>query len=277
MNGFKPITPFLRWAGSKRQILSELSTSWSDDFNRYLEPFLGSGSLFFYLRPKSAILGDINSELITTYEQVKNNLHEALSELSILSKNKKEYYRIRSLNTSKLTPSQRAARFIYLNRYSFNGLYRTNQKGEFNVPFGGERTGKLPGKELLEACSATLQNAEIIQGDFEQVLCLARTGDFVYLDPPYSVKAQRVFNEYSSKSFGQLDILRLRKWLDKLTELGVTFLLSYAVCEEAEGLMKGFSVNVISVRRNIAGFSGNRRKAGEWLITNKEVVTKQEG
>lgn len=272
----KPTKPFLRWAGSKRQLLPVLSRYWSDDFERYLEPFLGSGSLFFHLCPTHAILGDINSDLIATYEQVRDSLEKAVLELSKMRKGKDEYYRIRSIDPSSLTAPQRAAHFIYLNRFAFNGLYRTNRKGEFNVPYGGEKSGSIPGRELLTACSSALQGGSLVSGDFQLVLSEARAGDFVYLDPPYSVKARRVFKEYDPSSFGPDDLERLRYWLDELTKRGVEFLLSYAKCAEAELLMDGYTATEVTVRRNIAGFSGKRRRAGEWLISNKEVLAGQE-
>ena len=272
----KPVKPFLRWAGSKRQLVSVLATYWSGNYQRYLEPFLGSGSLLFYLCPERAILGDLNRDLMGTYEQVKTNAAEVLSELSIMRKDREEYYRIRSSDISTLTSPQLAARFIYLNRFAFNGLYRTNRKGKFNVPYGGQKSVNLPNRECLTACSRVLQAASLVSGDFELVLRQARAGDFVYLDPPYSVKARRVFSEYTPSSFSADDLQRLRRWLNILTELGIEFLLSYAKCEEADVLMDGYTVREVTVRRNIAGFSGNRRRAGEWLISNREALHKQE-
>jgi len=271
----KPIKPFLRWAGSKRQIRSKLSSYWSDDHKRYLEPFLGSGSLYFYINPKKAILGDINFDLIETYEQIKKNLKSVYSILLKMPEGKNEYYKIRSKDKRKLTQEERAARFIYLNRYSFNGLYRTNQNGEFNVPYGGEKTGQLPSRELLELCSGALQTAQLISGDFELVLNQAKSGDFIYLDPPYKIAEKRVFTEYDKSSFREFDIKRLRNWLDKLTEMGIVFLLSYADCEEAEFLKDGYDADEIMVRRNIAGFSKHRRSAGELLVTNVEIVNRK--
>jgi DNA adenine methylase len=270
------IKPFLRWAGSKRQLLPVLSSYWSDDFEGYLEPFLGSGSLFFHLHPKRAILGDINSDLIATYEQVKDNLEEVLCELSRMPRDESEYYRVRFMGTSSLTTPQRAARFIYLNHFAFNGLYRTNRRGKFNVPYGGEKSGNFPNRELLAACGRALQGTLLIAGDFEVVLSQARAGDFVYLDPPYSVKARRVFNEYDPSSFGTHDLERLRHWLDKLTKDGVEFLMNYATCAEAELLMDGHTAREVKVRRNIAGFSRSRRIAGEWLISNREALARRE-
>jgi DNA adenine methylase len=240
-----------------------------------LEPFLGSGSLYFYINPKKAILGDINFDLIETYEQIKKNLKSVYSILLKMPEGKNEYYKIRSKDKRKLTQEERAARFIYLNRYSFNGLYRTNQNGEFNVPYGGEKTGQLPSRELLELCSGALQTAQLISGDFELVLNQAKSGDFIYLDPPYKIAEKRVFTEYDKSSFREFDIKRLRNWLDKLTEMGIVFLLSYADCEEAEFLKDGYDADEIMVRRNIAGFSKHRRSAGELLVTNVEIVNRK--
>jgi DNA adenine methylase len=271
-----PIIPFLRWAGSKRQILKTLAEYWSIDYRRYIEPFAGSASLFFYIGPSSAILGDINSELILTYGQVRDNLDEVLAALSRMRQGRDEYYRIRSLDYHTLSSSQRAARFIYLNRFAFNGLYRTNQKGQFNVPYGGKKTGKLPGRDQLKPCSTALSIASLVEGDFEVCLSHVRTGDFVYLDPPYKVEERRVFSEYDPTTFQMNDLIRLREWLDRLSGSGATFLLSYAQCEEAKLLMDGYHAKPVKVRRNIAGFSGSRKISGEWLISNKEIASEQE-
>jgi len=272
----EPIRPFLRWAGSKRQLLPVLSDYSPRRFGRYLEPFLGSGSLFFHLRPARAILGDVNADLMATYEQVRDNLDAVFSELSAMRKGKEEYYRIRSSDTSSLNPAEQAARFIYLNRFSFNGLYRTNRKGEFNVPYGGAKCAGVPARASLEASSRALQGAELVSGDFEVVLAQARSGDFVYLDPPYSVAVRRVFKEYDPSNFCTRDLQRLRRWLDRLTEVGAEFLLSYAKCEEAELLMEGYAARQVAVRRNIAGFSRDRRRAQEWLISNMKTLGYEE-
>jgi DNA adenine methylase len=269
------IRPFLKWAGSKRLILSTLAGYWSDDFERYIEPFAGSSSLFFYLQPKRAILGDINSDLIETYKQIKHNVDDVSSDLARMTKGKDEYYRIRSIDIKTLSPSQRAARFIYLNKLSFNGLYRTNQKGVFNVPFGGEKAGPVPTKESLQRCSKALQRVQLFSGDFGLVLERAQPGDFVYLDPPYSVKSRRIFNEYDKSSFSTAELKRLRQWLDKLTKLGVVFLLSYAKSSEAKLLMDGYPTKEINVRRNIAGFSQYRRNAKEWLASNRDLLNER--
>jgi DNA adenine methylase len=262
------VRPFLRWAGSKRQLLPKLSKYWTVDCTRYIEPFVGSASLFFKLTPTSAILGDVNAELMATYQQVKGNLAAVFAELGKMKKSKEDYIRLRATKPSTLKPEQRAARLIYLNRFCFNGLYRTNRTGEFNVPFSGDRTGEIPTAEALKRCSFCLQNAELVTGSFENTLKTAQSGDFIYMDPPFSVVARRVFNEYDASVFSQRQLMVLRDWLVQLNNKGIRFLVSYAESEEGILLSKGFYVETVNVRRNIAGFAANRRKTNELLISN---------
>lgn len=263
------VQPFLRWAGSKRQLIPVLSEFWNDGYDRYVEPFVGSACLFFSLAPKKALLSDINEELITTYRQISTNIDAVLKELGILNKSKEDYYRIRALKPEKLSQNKRAARFIYLNRYCFNGLYRTNSKGEFNVPYCGDERGLIPSENVFKACSKLLGNAELFANGYEETLKKVKKGDFVYMDPPFSVRAKEIFNEYDKSKFGMNDIIRLRDWMIKLDKKGVSFLVSYAESEEANLLEKGFQRRTVSVRRSIAGFTSNRRVVNEVIIYNK--------
>lgn len=268
-NKYNSTKPFLRWAGSKKQLLPQIVPYWvASQCNRYVEPFAGSACLFFHINPPNAILGDINTNLIETYKQIKNNLDDVLKCLHQFERNKEKYYELRALDPSVLHPSYRAARFIYLNRFCFNGLYRTNLKGRFNVPYGGSRTGGIPSKESFISCSKLLKKALLVPGDFEEVLKCVQPGDFVYMDPPFRVQSKRVFNEYDRSQFSKDDFIRLRGWMDRLTCLGVNFLVSYALSDEANLLSSGYQKKVVSVRRNIAGFAKNRRKAKEVLISN---------
>lgn len=261
--------PFLRWAGSKRQLIPKLSEYWSASYNRYIEPFVGSASLFFSLSPSSpSLLGDVNAELIATYEQVKINLPAVLAELKALKKGKEDYLRLRALKPSTLNPAMRAARFVYLNRFCFNGLYRTNRTGEFNVPYSGDKTGEIPSDDALAKCSSCLQNTELLACSFEKVLERAEPGDFVYMDPPFSVKARRVFNEYDASVFNLPQLNLLRDWMLRLNRRGIIFLVSYADSEEGNFLSRNFYTEIVRVRRNIAGFAENRRYANELLISN---------
>lgn len=262
------VRSFLRWAGSKQQLIPKLSKYWAADCTRYIEPFVGSASLFFNLSPASAVLGDVNAELMATYQQVKSNLPAVLAELGKMNKSKEDYIRLRATKPFTLKPEQRAARLIYLNRFCFNGLYRTNRTGEFNVPYSGDRTGEIPTAELLRKCSFCLQSAELVTGSFEITLEMARPGDFVYMDPPFSVVARRVFNEYDASVFNRRQLSILRDWILQLNNKGIRFLVSYADSEEGNLLSKGFYVNIVRVRRNIAGFVANRRQTNELLISN---------
>lgn len=260
--------PFLRWAGSKRKLLPVLSAYWKDEYERYVEPFAGSACLFFHISPPKALLGDINSELIFTFKQVKENLRAVLEALRKYRKGKQQYLDLRAEDPGDLRETERAARFIYLNRYAFNGIYRTNEEGRFNVPYGGWRAGRMPGKEVFETCSKLLQNASLRSGSYEKTLSETRKSDFVYLDPPYSVSRRRVFREYDPATFGPDDVEVLRTWLTRLSDMSVRFLVSYAESREGNYLAKGFRCKKVAVRRNIAGFASSRRLSYELLISN---------
>jgi len=264
----KPSAPFLRWAGSKRQIIPILSEYWKPTFTRYVEPFAGSASLFFHLLPPKALLADINRELILTYRQVKTNHTCVIKELKKLKNNKEQYLKLRSTDPDNLSYSRQAARFIFLNRFCFNGLYRTNRQGHFNVPYGDGRNKKIPTVQQFKYYSKLLKNVAFLSADFEQTLQKVRRGDFVYMDPPYTVKNRKIFNEYSSISFDNKKIEKLRDWLIVLNRKNISFLVSYAESDEAKFLSKGFKTRKVAVKRNIAGFANNRRIDKEVLIFN---------
>jgi DNA adenine methylase len=261
--------PFLRWAGSKRRLLPILKNFWTKKHKRYVEPFAGSACLFFALKPPKAILGDLNPELIATFIEVKYRIDDVLKELSKLPPwNKTEYLRLRSLDTSTLQPHVRAARFIYLNRFCFNGIYRTNLDGQFNVPYSGIGCGAVPHDDVFQQCSRRLRKARFVRGDFEKVLNQAEKGDLVYMDPPYAVRARRVFREYDPSTFSHVDIARLRSWMERLNADGINFVVSYAESDEADVLKKNFSYETIAVRRHIAGFATHRAMTNELIISN---------
>jgi DNA adenine methylase len=258
----------LRWAGSKRQLLPKLSSYWHRDFGRYIEPFAGSAALFFHLEPSSAILGDLNSELTRTYSTLEADTDAVLDRLRSLRPTRDEYYRIRHLNPEKLSHPQAAARFIYLNRYCFNGLYRTNLHGEFNVPFGKPNGNMRIDENHIRSAADLLRRALLVHGDFEATLSYAQPGDFIYLDPPYAVTDRRVFREYTRVPFSQKDLERLAKVIDRVDAIGASFVITYADCTEARNLLRRWGSKRVGVRRNIAGFSGSRRIAYELLATN---------
>ena len=263
---------FLRWAGSKQKLLPVLKNFWIDDSKRYFEPFMGSSQLFFAINPKRAILSDINDQLVQTFTQVKKNPYPIFSILKDIKVNKDEYYRIRAIDPKTLGVNQRAARFIYLNQLCFNGIYRTNLEGKFNVPFSGENQLKNFSLELLVDVSKKLSNTKILVGDFEEIIRNELTkDDFVYLDPPFAVANRRIFHQYGPSCFGLEDISRLKKTLDYIEKKGAKFLLSYAYCNESKELIGNWNSKKVYVQRNVAGFSMHRRKSAELLISNIKI------
>lgn len=257
----------LRWAGSKRKLIPQLSRYWNDSgANRYIEPFAGSACLFFSIDAKDGVIGDLNKDLISTYRAVRDSWRKVQKELKKLPVSSDAYYNLRGMNIEGTDAAFRAARFIYLNRNCFNGLYRTNKNGEFNVPFGG--AGVLPDAMVFREVSRRLKRVKLIYGDFEKTISQAQPGDFVYMDPPYSVENKRVFIDYDPAKFSLDDIHRLRKCMEVLDKKGIKFLVSYLDSPEANFLKKGFTSKKIEVRRSIAGFATSRKKASEIMITN---------
>ena len=239
------------------------------DFERYVEPFAGSACLFFHISPAKAVLADINGELINTYRQLKAKPRKLSAAIANFPDRSPEaYYRVRALKPENLNCIERAARFIYLNRLCFNGLYRTNTKGEFNVPYGGGRAGDIPDEGALLASSRAFRRASLVCASFEDVLAETKSGDFIYLDPPYSISNRRVFNNYSPEIFGTKYLRLLRHELKRLDKMGARFLLSYGLSKEGLDLANGFNAKHALVQRQISGFSAHRRKARELLITN---------
>lgn len=262
--------PFLRWAGSKRKQLSRLLAFWSPQHKRYVEPFAGSACLFFEIAPSEAVIGDNNKELIEAYRIVRDEPECLYQRLCHIPRDLATYYRWRSLNAKSLDPATRALRFIYLNRNCFNGIYRTNLKGEFNVPMG-TRLGQYFSKQDLLRCSELLRKTTLIAGDFTKTLGRVQAGDFVYLDPPYAVSSRRIFKEYGKKTFNTSDIPRLSESLVSIVERNADFLISYADCTEARVLAHKWHSIRLPIRRHIAGFAGDRKKAYEWLISNRPI------
>lgn len=261
---------FLKWAGSKKKLIPELKKYWKHtSHQRYIEPFVGSAQLYFSIHPQQAILNDINSELINTYIMVKERPLELFEMLSTYQKSKEFYYALRGADLTSLNKLEKAARFIYLNKLCFNGLYRTNLKGEFNVPYSHSASSKFPTKKDLLLCSESLQNVTFINEDFEKVLReYSKEGDFVYLDPPYAIANSKIFHQYDPRTFGLEDINRLKNLLIDLDKKNVDFLLSYACCEEIISSFDEWNIRTVTTQRNIAGFSKDRRLATELLISN---------
>jgi DNA adenine methylase len=265
-------SPPFRWAGSKRQLVPLLARYWRPKHTRYVEPFAGSACLFFALRPAQAVISDINPELIATYNAIKERPEGVGDALVTFGKGPDEYYRIRALDPSRLDSSHRAARFIYLNRFCFNGLYRTNLKGRFNVPYGGNKSGSLPQRRELVAYSQLFTGVTFMAQRFEDTLKDTQPGDLVYMDPPYRIAGTRIFREYDPANFTDKDLLLLRQCMDDMRDRRVEFVVSYAAGDGARILGDGYSSREVTVRRNISGFLASRRTISEVIITNVDGV-----
>jgi DNA adenine methylase len=274
MNGCAPTglqvaRPFLRWAGSKRQHIPFLRDYWSPErANRYVEPFAGSAALFFAIAPSRAILGDLNGDLIRTFRAIQRDPETVYRALAKFKTGREHYYRVRAMPIRYLDEPTKAARFVYLNRFCFNGLYRTNAQGGFNVPYGAPRNGNLPDLEQLRICALLLSHARLINADFRRTLSAVDAGDFVYLDPPYAVSRRRVFVEYGRVTFSTDDLEELAECLIEVHRRGATFVLSYADSRESRRLLGRWPRRRFAVRRNMAGFAGARRNHYELFISN---------
>ena len=264
--------PFVKWAGGKRQLLAILNDAAPNSFGRYFEPFIGGGAFLFSQLPDHATIADVNPELINCYQIIRDDV-EALMRSLKLHKNEEEYfYATRAKDLSKLTPIQRASRFIYLNKTCFNGLYRENRSGQFNTPFGRYVNPKIVDKENLLAISAYLKTSDVkINCDsYQSVLDEAKAGDFVYFDPPYVPLTKTAnFAGYVKGGFGMNDQADLAKVYAKLSEMGVLVMLSNSNTDIIHELYKDFSIKTIHATRSINCKGGSRGKeANEVLVTN---------
>lgn len=265
----KPWTkPFLRWAGSKRSLLPELLPTVPRDFKCYVEPFAGSATLFFALRPRRGILGDINEELMHTYTIVAKHPRLVAHAARLIPDTADSYQRLRSMKVEGMLPIARTARFVYLNRHCFNAVYRTNRQGVFNVP-RGTRVGALPSESVFVRCAIALRNAKLIAGDYQECLRAAKPKDFVYIDPPYANPHRTTTGEYGPTCFAASDFPILWKWLQRLDQKGVLFMFSFCDSGLVPSIVPShWTRRKCEVRRHVSGFAKDRKMVPELIITN---------
>ncbi|WP_392531325.1 DNA adenine methylase [Nostoc sp. C117] len=264
--------PFLKWAGGKSRLIQQYIPYFPKSYKTYYEPFLGGGAIFFYLQPTTAILTDINAELINTYCCVRDNVEELISLLKEHKKqhNRDYYYSVR--NNSPSSALEKAARVIYLNKTCFNGLYRVNSQGKFNVPLGRYENPNICPEDLLRVASAGLYHAEIQQADFTEVLNRA-TGndDFVFFDPPYHpINNTSYFTAYSANSFTKKDQELLRDTCAELASRGVRIMVCNSNSEFIQKIYTeiNFEIHTIKATRSINSNIKNRGMIDELLITS---------
>lgn len=260
-------SPFLKWAGGKRWLVRKYYSFFPKSFRNYYEPFLGSGAVFFLLKPKRGVLSDCNGDLISTYQALQANWKSVYRYLRMYDRqhSKEFYYSIRASRPTSLFA--RAARFIYLNRTCWNGLYRVNQDGEFNVPKGTKD------KVVLEtdnwgAVSSALQNFELIQSDYLQVLDRVRKDDFVFLDPPYTIQTKHTFVRYNKQAFFWEDQLALCQAAVDAANRGAKVMVTHKANEKIKEMYEreGFCVKYISRASVIAADPDVRGRYDELLI-----------
>ena len=266
--------PFLKWAGGKRQLLPEIMALMPTHFNQYYEPFMGGGAVFFHLQPHSANISDINADLVNCYQIVRDKPHQLLTALKEYRYEAEQYYEVRNLDRDEaryhaLDDIARASRLIYLNRTGFNGMYRVNRKGHFNVPFGRYVNPKIVNEPLILDASRALQNAKIECAPYKQVLDATKEGDLVYLDPPYMPLSKTAsFTSYAKDDFGLDKQQELSDYCRFLHKKQVLFIASNAYLPAIKELYEGFNQKEIKARRAINSHADKRQAVSEILIWN---------
>lgn len=273
----KAPSPFLKWAGGKGHLLRQFEVEgfYPKSFSGYLEPFLGSGAVFFHVRavfhPKRVILSDHNAELINCYQVVQGRLDELIKLLRFHRDRHSErhYGSLRRQRPGELSPVKRAARLIYLNKTCYNGLYRVNSEGQFNVPMGSYARPKIFDGENLQCASEALKGVELKVCDFRECAKFARAGDFIYLDPPYHpISATSSFTAYTERTFGEKDQEALAEVFSRLDKKGGLVMLSNSDCRFIRDLYRGFRINQVMARRAINSVGSKRGEVPEVVVRN---------
>jgi DNA adenine methylase len=272
--------PFLKWAGGKQQLLSQYEPHFPAGFDRYWEPFVGSGAVFFHLWNMGriegkALLSDNNGELVNAYRVVRDEVEDLIELLSVHKERhcREYYYQIRLLDRQDVVLSdlERAARTIYLNRTCYNGLYRVNSKGQFNVPMGRYRNPSIVRADVLRAASAALQGVKVEVRDFRTLVELAQEGDFAYFDPPYHPISETAnFTSYTAGSFHEQDQRDLAAVFGRLSAKGCRCMLSNSHTPWILELYRDYRMEVVQAARAINADAAGRGKINEVLVLNYE-------
>lgn len=265
--------PIVKWVGGKRQLMFELIKNMPKSYNRYFEPFIGGGALFFELQPEQAYISDINEELINLYSVVRDNVYELIKDLSKHEVSKEYFLEIRNIDRTEqyteLSDVERASRFIYLNRTCFNGMYRVNSQGQFNVPFGHYKNPRIIDENNLLNCSELLKKTEIKCADFSEILTKVKKGDLVYFDPPYvPLNETSSFTSYTKDGFDINMQFKLRDVCDELDNKGVKFMLSNSDTKLVNELYVNYEIKKVFASRQINANADGRGKITEVLVRN---------
>ncbi|WP_413289245.1 DNA adenine methylase [Bdellovibrio sp. HCB337] len=259
--------PFIKWAGGKQALLAQILPHFPKSFERYYEPFIGGGSVFFALNHHKAFVNDENEWLIDTYKAIRDNYVGVVRELDKLTNTREDFLRIRAIDPRSISLEKRAAQFIYLNKTCFRGLFRVNKKGQFNVPYG-EYQRRYYAVENLAAAANALKKVEFTVGDFEKCLIGITSNDFVYFDPPYfKLGGYSDFNRYTAGQFREAEHLRLASLCNELDAEGIRWAVSNSDTPFIREIFKGFRFENIKARREI-NLKSQDRNVNELLILN---------
>ena len=272
------VAPVVKWVGGKRQLLDDLTPLFPKRVASYCEPFLGGGAVLFKLQPNIAYVNDINSELIQMYEVIRDNVDELIIALGEHPNEADHFYSVRDWDRDKeqyrrLTKVQRAARIIYLNKTCYNGLFRVNNAGEFNTPYGHYKNPNIVNAPTLKAVSAYFQKAQVAFSsvDYAQVLANVAKGTFVYLDPPYDpVSDTANFTGYAKGGFDRSEQIRLRQCCDELNRRGIKFMLSNSATDFIKEQYAAYNITIVKAKRAINSNAAKRGQVDEVVIRNYE-------
>lgn len=270
--------PVVKWVGGKRQLLPTLTPLLPDRFTTYCEPFLGGGAMLFWRQPQRAIVNDVNSDLIHMYETIRDNVEGLILELEKHKNESAHFYEVRDWDRNRekyaaLSSIEKAARIIYLNKTCYNGLFRVNNAGEFNTPFGNYKNPNIVNAPTLRAVSSYFQKAEItfLCRDYTEVLAEIPRGTFVYLDPPYDpISDTSNFTGYSRGGFCRDDQIRLRECCDDLTQRGIKFMLSNSATDFIRDQYAAYHITVVKAKRAVNSDAAGRGQVDEVVVRNYE-------
>lgn len=270
------VAPVLKWVGGKRQLIETFLDLIPENFSYYCEPFLGGGALFFYLQPKNAFINDINSDLILVYKIIRDDVENLISELENFKNNSDFFYYVRNLDRNKeifnsLSDVQRAARIIFLNKTCYNGLYRVNNSGEFNSPFGNYKNPNIINAPVLRAVSKYFNSAHIhlTSVDYAEILAEIPKKTFVYLDPPYDpISTTSNFTGYSKGGFNRDEQIRLKESCDFLTANNIKFMLSNSKTDFILNLYSSYNITIVQAKRSINSVGSGRGNVDEIVVRN---------
>lgn len=270
------VAPVVKWVGGKRQLMDALTPLFPKRITSYCEPFLGGGAVLFQLQPRKALVNDVNTELIQMYQVIRDHIDELIAELQKHPNDSGHYYEVRDWDRDretyeKMDRIQRAARIIYLNKTCYNGLFRVNNSGEFNTPFGHYKNPNIVNEQTLRAVSRYFQQAEITfcNTDYAEVLSGVQKGTFVYLDPPYDpVSDTANFTGYAKGGFGREEQIRLRECCDDLNRRGIKFMLSNSATDFIKEQYGAYNITIVKAKRAINSNAAKRGQVDEVVVRN---------